>query len=184
LKNILALALLMVAACHASTTTIYSGAGVGYNSLGPNVVVTPDPVYGVFEPNASFISSENTGLNGLVIPNSWAFPWNTFYQPFSTSSAATVTIEAEGDDFITEKLDGVTILAYKYSPDFYQPITITEVVAAGNHTLEFALYQTDGAETELKYVVSVTPSTPEPATIFMLSGGCGLLYLVRRTTRK
>lgn len=164
--------LLLTAGCFGDVFTSTSGPSLG----GDNVVITPDPSWYVM-PGVDYISKQNTGWGGIVIPNSDTIPWAVFYQPF-VSGAGQFDLTTMGDDVLVVKLDGTTLLPWALYPDFFAAINLSTQIAAGPHMLEEDLFQTAGSETGIAYSASfptpidsrIITATPEPSSWFMAIG--------------
>jgi len=194
--------LLSVSFAFGSSIQLLSGVSPDeFNSItGSNVVITPHPVW-YQDPQAKWISFENTGFGGIVIPNAPNFdaPSAIFYQDFEIDNVDTIlgTLNVFADDTTAVLLDG--LLLYAANP-FQGPACADGPIGcvkgngalinfnapAGHHELEFDVFQRDGSTFGLLYNGLVTGDvrvTPEISSdILGLSGGLALigLALLRR----
>jgi len=188
---------------NASVIDLDSKAGL-LSSVAPftTVTITPHPLW---EPNnpinpgdptdtsAVWISYAPTGFGDSVFQPQSNIPISIF-QPF-TSGAGFLTMNVWADDTAGVFLDGNLLIAPVFTQSICsgQPIgcqpqdvgTINTVLAAGNHMLEFQVYQVgSGTDTTsnpfgLLYTGTAT-ATPEPGTIFLAGGVLLTLGLIRR----
>lgn len=200
MKSLILLILAAVAA-DAAPIALLSGVTPGDgNNFGSNVLITPEPIWAV-DPAARWVSFANTGLGGIVLPNTdLATPTATFYQDFTVTGGNGVTgsIQVWADDTALVRLDGVVL--------FTANPTLETRCAAGpigcrqanggaiffsapglTHRLEFEVFQRGLHTFGLMYSGQVDAIfIPEPATVAITGIGfaaCGLVWLTRRKTR-
>ena len=197
MKNLI---LVMLAAVAADATPIglLSGVTPGEgNNFGSNVLITPEPSWAV-DPSARWVSFANTGVGGMVLPNTdLSTPSATFYQDFSLTGGTGIagSIRVWADDTAVVRLDGVVL--FSANP------TLSATCAAGpigctqanngtiffsapglTHRLEFEVFQRGLLTFGLMYSGQVDAIViPEPATVGITGIGfvaCSLLWLKRR----
>src|SRR5260370_23481892 len=145
-------------AAHAGSITLLSGVSAGEsNGFGANVLVTPESVWAV-DPLAKWVSFENTGFGGIVLPNTdLQTPTAIFYQDFTLAGGTGVagSIQIWADDTAVVKLDGVVLFAANPALEARcaaGPIGCTQPNGGSiafrapgpTHRLEFDVYQRGG----------------------------------------
>ena len=182
-------------ALSAGSINLLSGVSAGeWNNSGTNMLVAANPGWAV-DPSAQWISFENTGWGGMVVPNTdLSTPTAVFYQNISMADGTGITgsIHVWADDTATVKLDGVVLfaasplLAAICTPG---PIGCTQAdgesisfSAPGlNHTLEFDIYQRGLGTFGLMYdgvAQSTGSAVPEPAAVSIVGAGLAALGLL------
>jgi hypothetical protein len=178
-KNVILLMLAAFAA-HASSITLFSGVSAGEsNDFGANVLVTPEPSWAL-DPQAKWVSFENTGFGGIVLPNTdLGTPTAIFYQDFTLTGGTGVagSIQVWADDTAVVKLDGVVLFAANPALETHcaaGPIgctpsnvgNLTFSAPGLTHTLEFDVFQRGADTFGLMYNAQVNSTViPEPATM-------------------
>lgn len=195
--------LLMAGMAVASPIYLLSGvsSGESNNITGTNLVLPfLDPAWTPDSDGAKWISFENTGYGGIVLPNAIPGDPNAIFSQTFTDDAGTsldVMLRVWADDTAAVYLDGLLLAPAMYtqaancSPG---PITCTGAgdlidftTTPGTHTLTFDVYQTGLVTYGLMYAGTVTSvggtsPVPEPSSFWLLGGALmviGLYKIVR-----
>ena len=200
MKTLICIALAVCGSAAASTVSILSGvsAGESNNVTGANVAITPADVWASDPAGAEWISDQNSGVGGTIIPNSEWSPFATFYQTFTVASRETGTLRIWADDTAGVYLDGGLIKPAEFlmGPACAQTsIGCTQAngyaldftVSAGEHTFAFPVYQLGGFVSGVLYDIQLNPAgdppgdpTPEPAAFMLTAIGLFGLMLKKR----
>ncbi len=183
-------------AADAGSITLLSGVSAGEsNNFGPNVLITPETPWAI-DPFAKWVSFENTGRGGIMLPNTdLSTPTAIFYQDFTLTGGTGVTgsIQIWADDTATVKLDGV--LLFPANPTLEEhcaggpigctPANSTNIIFSAPglvHRLEFDVYQRGSDTFGLMYSGQVDSTViPEPATLSIACIGLAAFGLLRLT---
>jgi len=192
------LLLFVLTACEADTIVLNSGisAGGSNSGTGASVLITPHPVWAPSD--AKWISYDNTGYQGIVVPSSMESPAASFYQDFymtADTNRAVGDITVWADDTASVFLDGVLLFSRSLNlgsgctadgigclPGHGVELAFDILGDFGSkHTLQFDVFQQWGGPFGLMYSGTIELSdppvseTPEPASFgviaAMLAGG-------------
>lgn len=187
------LLLFALTACRADSIIILNSgisAGGSNSVTGTNVLITPHPVWATSD--AKWISYDNTGYQGIVIPSSFETPAASFYQDFymtADTNRAVGDLTVWADDTASVFLDGVLLFSHSFTmgpgctsegigclPGHGVELAFDILGDFGSkHTLQFDVYQQGGGPFGLMYSGTVALSdppvseSPEPASLGVLA---------------
>jgi len=163
------------------------------------VAITPATIPAVWQPNGAgvWVSFAQTGIGGASPANSILAPVATFTEILNVLSGSSIlNLSVWADDTARVLVDGVELIpAGGTAPNFIvddhcaagplgceageQGEFVSQVLAAGLHSLTIEVFQVAGQQFGLLYEGDLTP-TPEPASILLLGSALAAVGMASR----